>query len=70
MNDKSLFFLTLALCCVWLILDNFMGEKYINKFLTNMFSFITLDTETETETETKEEENTEDNIADDDVNRV
>ena len=39
MNDKSLFFLTLALCCVWVVLDNIWGKKYLDTFLSNIFDF-------------------------------
>lgn len=37
MTDKSLFFITLALICVWIILDNFYGKKYLNTFLLSIF---------------------------------
>lgn len=43
MKDKSLFFLTISLVCVWLILDNLFGEKYVNKFLNSMFDFMDSD---------------------------
>ena len=38
-NDKSLFFMTLCLICIWLILDNIYGNKYVDNFLSNMFDF-------------------------------
>ena len=37
MTDRSLFFITLALICIWLILDNFYGKKHINTFLLSIF---------------------------------
>ena len=37
MTDKSLFFITLALICVWLILDNFYGKKRVNTFILSLF---------------------------------
>ena len=39
MNDKSLFFMTLSLICVWVILDNIYGKKYLDIFLSNVFDF-------------------------------
>lgn len=39
MNDKSLFFMTLSLICVWVILDNIYGKKYLDVFLSNVFDF-------------------------------
>ena len=41
--DKSLFFTTISLICIWLILDNIYGKKYINKFLNSLFPFVNLD---------------------------
>lgn len=41
--DKSLFFTTMSLICIWLVLDNIYGKKYINKFLNSLFSFVDLD---------------------------
>ena len=41
MNDKSLFFMTLSLICVWVILDNIYGKKYLDIFLSNVFDFYT-----------------------------
>lgn len=40
MEDKSLFFLTLFIVLVWLIIDNIVGKKYITRFLSMMFDFI------------------------------
>lgn len=37
MTDKSLFFITLAMICIWLVLDNFYGKKRINTFILSMF---------------------------------
>jgi hypothetical protein len=31
--DKNLLFLILALCCVWLIMSEFYGNKYISRFV-------------------------------------
>lgn len=39
--DKSLFFLTLSLCCFWLIVDNVVGDKRLDGFLASMFPFMT-----------------------------
>lgn len=39
-NDQSLFFLTLSLSCIWLVLDNIWGEKYLQTFLANVFPFV------------------------------
>ena len=39
-DSKSLFFLCLSLVCIWLILDNIYGHKYVNTFLGNMFDFM------------------------------
>ena len=39
-DSKSLFFLCLSLVCIWLILDNIYGQKYVNKFLGLMFDFM------------------------------
>ena len=37
MTDKSLFFITLALICIWVILDNFYGDKKLNRFIVSIF---------------------------------
>lgn len=37
MTDKTIFFITLALVCVWLILDNFYGNKRIDNFVASLF---------------------------------
>lgn len=65
MNDKSLFFLTLSLICVWIIIDNIIGHKYLNTFLSNMFDFIP---KTTTKKEDKKEDKNNTDIIDDDVN--
>ena len=36
-DDRSIFFLTLSLICIWLILDSMYGRKYIDNFLKTMF---------------------------------
>lgn len=52
LNDKSMFFLTLSLICVWVILDNVYGQKYLDTFLSNVFDFYNKkDTEKTTATE-------------------
>lgn len=33
-NDNSLFFMTLSLLCVWLIVDYVIGKKYLGAFLS------------------------------------
>lgn len=38
-NEKGLFFLTLSLTCVWVVLDNIWGKKYLDTFLSNVFDF-------------------------------
>ena len=38
-ENKSIFFLTLSFICIWLILDNIYGKKYIDRFLTAVFPF-------------------------------
>lgn len=37
MTDKSLFFITLGMLCIWLVLDNFYGKKRVNAFILSMF---------------------------------
>ena len=34
--DKGLFFMTMALACVWIILDDFFGKKYISTLVSNL----------------------------------
>lgn len=36
MKDTSLFFLVLSLGCVWLVLDDFYGNKFVSKFIIKM----------------------------------
>ena len=38
--DKSLFFLILSMCCIWLVVDNAIGKKYVNTFLGTLFPFM------------------------------
>lgn len=33
-NDNSIFFLTISLVCVWLIVDYVVGKQYIGKFIS------------------------------------
>lgn len=37
-NDKSLFFLTISLSCIWIVLDNIWGKKYLSNFIDNLFN--------------------------------
>lgn len=38
-DNKSIFFLTLSFICIWVILDNIFGKKYLDTFLSNIFPF-------------------------------
>lgn len=38
--DKSLFFITLSMVCVWLIVDTAIGKKRLVSFLSTLFPFI------------------------------
>ena len=38
--DKSLFFITLSMICVWLIVDMAVGKNYLGNFLTIIFPFM------------------------------
>ena len=38
--DKSLFFITLAFFCVWLIVDVAVGKDYLGNFLKTLFPFM------------------------------
>lgn len=38
--DKSLFFITLAMVCVWLVVDMAIGKKRLLSFLSTLFPFI------------------------------
>lgn len=38
--DKSLFFITLAMVCVWLVVDTAIGKKHLLSFLSTLFPFI------------------------------
>lgn len=33
-NDNSIFFLTISLICIWLIVDYVVGKQYIGKFIS------------------------------------
>lgn len=35
-DDNSIFFLTISLLCVWLIVDWFVGRKYVEKVISMM----------------------------------
>ena len=35
--DKSLFFLTLSFCCIWLIVDSAVGNDRVGAFLYTLF---------------------------------
>ena len=35
-NDNSIFFLTIALLCIWLIVDWFVGRNYVGKVIEMM----------------------------------
>ena len=37
-EDKSLFFLTISLTCIWVVLDNIWGKKYLSNLLDQMFN--------------------------------
>lgn len=41
--DKSLFFITIAFACIWLIFDVAVGNDYLGKFLKTIFPFMTED---------------------------
>lgn len=38
-DNKSIFFLTLSFICIWVILDNIFGRRYLDTFLSNIFPF-------------------------------
>lgn len=38
--DKSLFFLTLSLVCIWLIVDSAVGDDKLGAFLGTVFPFM------------------------------
>lgn len=38
--DKSLFFITLSMLCVWLVVDTAIGKKHLLSFLSTLFPFI------------------------------
>ena len=50
--DKSLFFITLSMVCVWLVVDTAIGKKRLLSFLSTLFPFID---SPETEASTKVE---------------
>lgn len=35
--DKGLFFITLCMCCVWVIIDSIVGKDRIGALLTQLF---------------------------------
>ena len=37
-NDNSIIYLTLALICFWLILDNFFGKGIIKNLINSIFN--------------------------------
>lgn len=39
-TDKALFFLTAALCCVWLVIDTAVGNDYLGRALSSVFPFM------------------------------
>lgn len=57
--DKSLFFITLACICVWVIVDVAVGKNYLSKFLGTIFPFMAEETGSlvMTEEEVKEAQN-------------
>ena len=36
-DDRGLFFMIISLGCLWLILDDFVGNKILLNFITNIF---------------------------------
>ena len=43
-NDtKGIFFLTICIICVWLIIDAAVGKKYVRRFLHTILPFISID---------------------------
>lgn len=36
-TDNGIIFLTLAMICCWLVLDNFLGNGYIKNFVGAIF---------------------------------
>ena len=38
--DKSLFFMTLSLVCIWLLVDMAIGKNYLTNFLAILFPFM------------------------------
>lgn len=53
--DKSLFFITLAMVCVWLVVDTAIGKKHLISFLSTLFPFIDAPSDSPTKTETEQE---------------
>lgn len=35
--DKSIFFLTLCMCAIWLIVDSAVGKDVVGNFLKSLF---------------------------------
>lgn len=38
--DRSLFFLVLSFICIWLVIDQAIGNKYISTMLVNLFPWM------------------------------
>lgn len=38
--DKSLFFITIAFACIWLVVDVAVGKDYLGNFLATLFPFM------------------------------
>lgn len=53
MEDKSLFFITLSVICIWLVVDSALGENYIKKFLSTIFPFMSDNTSNDNPIEEK-----------------
>lgn len=70
-NDKSLFFMTLSLLGIWIILDIIYGKKYLWAFLHNLFPFVEYDGSTASDSSGSDEEKEGvEKFADDDVQFV
>ena len=37
--NNSIFFLTLSFICIWIVLDNILGKRYLDSFLSSVFPF-------------------------------
>lgn len=38
-SNNSIFFLTLSFICIWIVLDNILGKRYLDSFLSSVFPF-------------------------------